>query len=219
MVSPVKSVEIIRWEMGPLKTNCYMVVSQGEAVVIDAGFPRESLEAAEFILDREINVKMFIATHGHFDHVLGFDVMRRRLKKDIPLYIHIGDVELLKRAGEAVKKYFGIDLTPPKPDRFLEGGEELEIGDVKLKVIHTPGHTMGSISLYSEEGFVFTGDTLFKRSIGRCDFPESNCEYLARSLQKLFTLPPDTKVYPGHMDETTIGDELLLNPYVREFLK
>jgi len=205
--------------MGPLKTNCYMIVSGGEAIVLDVGFPREALEIADFILSRGLKVKMFIATHGHFDHVMGFNALRRRLKIHIPLLIHLNDIELLSRAGEALRKYFGIELAPPKPDQTLDGGEEVSVGDLTFKVIHVPGHTMGSIALYSEEGLLFTGDTLFKRYVGRCDFPESNCRLLGDSIRRLFQLPLETKVYPGHMEETTLEEEFLLNPYVKSVLE
>ncbi len=215
----MRSVEIGRWVMGPLKTNCYMVRSGEEVILIDVGFPREALEVAELLLERGWIPKYIVATHGHFDHVMGVDAIRRRLKREIPLYVHIADVELLARAGEALKKYFGIEMDPPRPNHLLEDGEILRVGELEIQVIHLPGHTPGSIALYiPSEDIVFTGDTLFRRYVGRCDFPESSCRDLANSLRRLFQLPPQTRVYPGHMEETILGEEMFINPYVKELL-
>jgi len=212
-------MEILRKVMGPLETNSYLLAIGSEAVVIDPGFPRESVELAEYILEKGYKVKYIIATHGHFDHVLGVKSFRDRLGYKPQFLIHINDVELLAKAGRSLEKYFNIFIEPEKPDKLLFGGESFLVGRVKIEILHTPGHTRGSICIYLEEkGVLFTGDTLFRGTIGRLDLPESSIELFSRSIKKIFGLPPSTRIYPGHGDESTLENELEKNQYVKSFI-
>jgi len=212
-------MEIFRREMGPLSTNSYVVSIGKSCIVIDPGFPKESVELAEFILERKLKVEYIIATHGHFDHVLGVDKLRERLGYKPKFYIHIGDINLLAKAGEALNHFFGVYVNPPKPDVYLYGGERFTLNGLVLEVIHTPGHTKGSICIYIEnEKIMFTGDTLFRGSIGRFDFPESDENLMRRSLQKLASMDPQIRIYPGHGNESTLKNELEFNEPFRDML-
>lgn len=212
-------MEILKMEMGPLKTNSYLISHGSECIVIDPGFPRESRVLADYIIERGLKVKYIIATHGHFDHVLGINILRDALDHKPIFYIHIEDINLLARAGEILQDFFNIYVEPPKPDKYLYGGEVISIDGLSFKVIHTPGHTMGSICIYVlDENTLFTGDTLFKGSIGRFDFPESNADLLRKSLEKIIGMNPDTKIYPGHGDESTIKEEIVSNAPLHEIL-
>ncbi len=189
--------------VGQLATNCYLVWEdkKRETIIIDPG------DDADFILrrilDRKLNPRAIVATHGHFDHILA--VTELKLALDIPFLINEKDLFLLKRARESARHYLGVEVDPMTlPDKFLKRNEEIKFGQEKLKVLETPGHTPGSISLVSK-GMVFTGDTLFAEGVGRTDFKYSSKEDLNKSLKKLSKLPGNTLVYPGHGDETTIG--------------
>lgn len=226
-------VSVKRYPLGPLKSNCYVVESDGEVMIIDPGWP----EWLDEVLKGLRNVKYIIATHGHFDHVSGVAVAKSLTGA---LYgIHERDVELSRRARSAALRYLGVEVPEvPSPDFTLKEGDRLELGEVEVRVVETPGHTMGSISLLvpagafvgdvllasqrvlsmTSYGAVFTGDTLFKGAVGRVDFAHSSAELMRESLRKLGRLPRETIVYPGHGAPTTIGEEIENNPYLREVL-
>ncbi|MEM1550800.1 MAG: MBL fold metallo-hydrolase [Candidatus Bathyarchaeia archaeon] len=201
---------IIPLIVGPLSTNCYIIVCERsrEAAIIDPGFDRldEDLVLGK-IHDLKVVVKYIINTHGHVDHISGNLKIKRETGASIA--IHYYDVDMLLDPEKNFSRTMGLDVVSPPPDILLQEGDELMVGSLRIKVLHTPGHTPGSISLYSEKGgFVFTGDTLFAGSIGRTDLPGSSYEGLISSIrEKLFRLPDETKVYPGHGPETTIGVE------------
>jgi hydroxyacylglutathione hydrolase len=202
--------------VGRLETNCYILQSDSTAAVIDPGDEPERI--LRFIKDIAVKPSQIIATHTHFDHVLGVEAIRTALK--IPFLIHRDDVPMLESMQSLVRDFMGFSVSPPpKVDQFLKDGESITVGQDKVKVIHTPGHSPGSISLVGQ-GFVLTGDALFNQSIGRTDLPGGDLDTLIRSITgRLFTLDDNTIVYPGHGPETSIGDEKLANPFVGRISK
>lgn len=210
--------------VGPLFTNCYLVfcLKTREAIVVDPGFGMEQ-EAREFlqkVFDRGLHVKYIINTHGHPDHTSGNGVLKR--ETGAPILIHELDASKLGDQRRPVYEMFGFKIYSPPADYFLKEGDKIEFGTAVLEVLHTPGHSRGSISLVGEN-CVFSGDTLFAGSIGRYDFPDSSFEEIMNSLrEKLMVLPENFVVYPGHGPITTIGEEKRNNPFLqgdfREFL-
>ncbi|MFO8085718.1 MAG: MBL fold metallo-hydrolase [Desulfobacterales bacterium] len=198
--------------VGPIMANCYIIGCEEtkEAVVIDPG------EDAEKILrkldDLELNVKYIINTHGHFDHVGANSKIKE--VKGAQLLIHAQDAPMLDQLSQAAASFGLRSENSPPPDKTVDEGDIIKFGNISLKVIHTPGHSPGGISLYTK-GYVFVGDTLFQGSIGRTDLPGGNFNTLKKSIQsKLFTLEDDTRVFTGHGPETTIGREKRYNPFV-----
>ncbi len=204
-------VQVHSLVVGRLQTNCYILQSKGECIVVDPG--DEAPRILRYAKDLKVNVKALVATHTHFDHVLG--VTELKTSVNVPFLIHKDDLPMLESMQERVQMFLGLKVPPPpKVDGFLMEGETVKVGDETLKVIHTPGHSPGSISL-AGSGYVLTGDALFNQSIGRTDLPGGDFETLVRSIkEKLFSLPDDTVVHPGHGPETSIGDEKLANPFV-----
>lgn len=190
--------------VGILAANCFLVgnTQTCDAIIIDPGFDSES-EAKTIItaIERnEFEVKYIINTHGHPDHNGGNQIIKGYTKA--PILIHEYDASLLKN---------------PPADRKLRDGDLIEVGSVKLKVIHTPGHSKGSVILLGSD-VVFSGDTLFAGSIGRYDLPGGSLSDLVNSLKNNFlTLPDHVKVYPGHGPVSTIGEERRYNPFLQNF--
>jgi len=198
--------------VGALQCNCYLVGDPvtREAIVIDPGDePDAILAAAE---RHGLRLGAAVATHAHFDHVLGADALRRRL--GIPFYLHAEDVPLLELNQVAGRLFLGVELPPPpEVDRTYGEGDELVAGSLRLGVIHTPGHSPGSISLLVPNEAVFSGDTLFSASVGRTDLPGGDMDQEVASIrERLFPLG-DLAVYPGHGPATTLGEERVSNPY------
>jgi glyoxylase-like metal-dependent hydrolase (beta-lactamase superfamily II) len=199
--------------VGPIMSNCFIVGCENtkEAVVIDPG--DEANKILMVLAKLKLQVKYIINTHGHVDHVGG----NKRLKEatGADLLIHSLDVPMLSRIA-ATGAAWGLNVEDsPPPDRMLEDGDEIKFGDITLKVIHTPGHSPGGISLYTD-GCVFVGDTLFSGSIGRTDFPGGDYDTLISSIRnKLFVLGDNIRVLTGHGPETSIATEKKYNPFVR----
>lgn len=188
--------------VGTLSTNCYLVWEKKtrKALIIDPGDDGGFI--IQKIQDLMLSPQNIIVTHGHFDHVLAATELK--LVFAIPFLIHRADLFLLRQAQQSAKHFLGIEVDPPaEPDEFVKEGNFLKIGHEELKVLETPGHTPGGISLLGK-GIVFTGDTLFSSGFGRTDFSYGSKENLQKSLVKLFKLPGNTVVYPGHGEETTI---------------
>jgi len=190
--------------VGMLETNCFLVgdAESGEALIIDPGFDKgsEVKTVLEEIERNEFKVKYIINTHGHPDHNGGNGVLKELTKA--PILIHEYDAPMLSN---------------PSADRKLRNGDLIEIGSIKFRVIHTPGHSSGSIILLGAD-VVFSGDTLFAGSIGRYDLPGGSLEEIKNSLKnKLLILPDYLKVYPGHGPVSTIGEERRNNPFLRDF--
>ena len=201
--------------VGPLMANCFIFGCNKtkEAVVIDPGGDADRILLS--LADSELKVKYIINTHGHFDHVCGNGKMKDATGADI--LIHPLDAPMLGMLSSNAA-VFGISVENSPPcDQTIEEGETISFGNISLKVIHTPGHTPGGISLYTD-GIVFVGDTLFAGSIGRTDFPGGDFDTLISSIKtKLFDLEDDMRVLSGHGPETSIGSEKRFNPFVGQF--
>lgn len=167
----------------------------------------------EYVEQNKLEVAAILCTHGHIDHVLGNDVTRNHFKK--PLYLHPADLDWLKQAPERAEQYFRASITCEPPDELLEDEQILKFNDLTARVLYTPGHSEGGVCFLFGSDLI-SGDTLFAGSVGRTDLPGGDMEQLVSSIKtKLWPLPESTRVYPGHMDDTTIGDEKKYNPYVK----
>jgi hydroxyacylglutathione hydrolase len=203
---------ITRLVVGSLSANCFIVgkESAGEGIVIDPGGNGEDIYRA--IAAAGLDIKIIVLTHGHSDHIAAlYDIQERT---GAAVAIHVEDTDFLE-GHSSFSSQFGISYkTPHPPDRLLREGDIINIAGMSFKVIHTPGHTPGSICLLTDDK-VFTGDTLFRRGIGTTLMPGSSRPQLIDSIRKkLMVLPDDTIIYPGHGRETTIGAERRDNPYV-----
>jgi len=191
--------------VGPMAVNCY-ILAEGEgfgAIIIDPG--DEEGKIRKILNKHKLTAGVVINTHGHYDHIGAND------KFGLPVYVHKLDAPLLKEPMLNLSGMFAIPYRVKSEVRLLEDGGSVALEGIELKVLHTPGHTKGGISLLMikpEEKIVFTGDTLFCRGIGRSDLPGGDERALLKSIKdKLFTLPPETKVYPGHGPSSTIKEE------------
>ena len=198
--------------VGPIQANCYILGCEDtlEAAVIDPGDDTDRILYA--LSESSLIAKIIINTHGHFDHVSA----NKRLKEETgaPILIHSLDAPMLDQLSSSAAAWGMSADNSPRPDRELNDGDEVPFGNIILKVIHTPGHTPGGISLFAAD-VVFVGDTLFAGSIGRTDFPGGSFEALRESIRKrLFILGDHVKVYTGHGPPTTIGEERRSNPFV-----
>ena len=202
--------------LGPVATNCYTIIKEytNEAIMIDAsGNPVRLLH--------EINSKgakpvALLLTHGHFDHVDAADKIKSEYP-DIQIYIGENDADILKDPFINLSMSFMGEGVSVRADKTVEDGEEIELIGIKIKCIEVPGHTKGGMCYYMPGlNSIFDGDTLFHGSIGRSDFPTGDAEALVNNIKnKLLTLPEDTRVFPGHDSETTIGWEKENNYYFK----
>ncbi|MCS7132201.1 MAG: MBL fold metallo-hydrolase [Nitrososphaeria archaeon] len=204
---------IERVTVGPLDTNSYVVFDSGrrEGILIDAG--GDPVKILSVIEGCNLRMTGIYLTHGHFDHVLAVNDLKKEL--NCGFYIHDHDREILLQAPLDAERLLGLSIPrPPPPDGGIKEGDVIYVGGFKLEVIHTPGHTPGSVCFVADE-CVFTGDTLFAGSIGRTDLAGGDLEKLISSIQnKLFVLPDDCVVYPGHGPSTVLRVEKLMNPFV-----
>jgi hydroxyacylglutathione hydrolase len=200
--------------VGMIQTNCYIAACEEtkEAAIIDPGGNPERILAE--VERQELTVKLVLNTHAHFDHTDANGAIVEAT--GAPLALHPEDEPLLRASGGAA--LFGLHADPsPLPDLELRDGDELELGTLCFRVLHTPGHTPGHVCFYEAgQGVLFDGDVLFYRGIGRTDLPGGNWQQLMDSIQRiLFALPDETVVYSGHGPATTIGEERQLNPWLR----
>ncbi len=208
------SVEI--FEFNPFQENTYVVYDEtGEATVIDAGCygREEEQQLAEFIGSKGLTVKALINTHSHLDHVLGAYFVKDRYK--VPLLIHRFDEQTL-RMGKVSSVMYGIDhFSEVTADGFLDERIPFRFGNQAFDVLFLPGHAPGHVGFYHpQQKVLFGGDVLFHRSIGRTDLPGGDYDTLIDSIHdKIFTLPDDVVVYPGHGQPTTVGEEKAENPF------
>jgi hydroxyacylglutathione hydrolase len=203
---------LIRLIVGPLQVNCFILADEKtkEAVVIDPG--DDAQDILKVIQDKGLRVRYIVNTHAHFDHVGANKAIKDATGAE--LLLHESDAPVLVTVSSQSRSFGMSPVSSPTPDRLLKHGDTIIAGEVSLKVLHTPGHTPGGISLL-EEGMVFTGDALFAGSIGRTDFPGGDLVTLIRSIKtNLMTLPDDTKVFSGHGPASTIGDERRENPFL-----
>ena len=207
-------MKVEKYVVGIIGTNCYLIINEDtkETVIVDPGGYPEELKRE--IKEKGLDIQAVILTHAHFDHIMGpNDVMK---DYPVPVYIEEHDKEMLTDDNANLSGGYmngGFKFTDVKT---VADGQVLELAGFRFQVIHTPGHTPGGCCYYvEEEGVLFSGDTLFQASVGRTDFPGGSASDLVRSIkEKLLILPEETHVYPGHMEETTIGYEKLYNPFV-----
>lgn len=206
------TVSIVRLTVGAFAANCYIVGSPktGEGLVIDPGGSAKAITKA--IDDSHLNIKGIVLTHGHGDHIAAlYDIKEYTGAK---VAMHRADTNFLHGYGDQ-SSMFGISYrTPDPPDRLLDEGDSIEIGDLRFKVIHTPGHTPGSICLQTDDK-IFTGDTLMYRGIGMTVLPGSSRRQLIESIHcRLMVLPDETELFPGHGRQTTVISERQHNPHL-----
>ncbi len=206
-------MKIEKFVTGIISTNCYLVINEEtkQTVVIDPAACPSYLMG--HMKSEGLQVEAILLTHGHFDHIMGIDDLRREFP--VPVYVHEGDRETLLDPALNLSSSYTNGYTFDGAD-YIRDGQRLELAGFSFQVIHTPGHTPGGVCYYLEsEGVLFSGDTLFQNSVGRTDFPNSSMSDLIRSIrEKVMKLPDDVKVYPGHMGETTIGHERKYNPFI-----
>lgn len=215
-----------RLTVGPLSANCYLITCPRtrQAMVVDPGDEAERI--LQRIRERGVTVARVLHTHGHFDHISATEELLAGLDGTVPVLAHPADAYLYTREARLWGAQFGYPL-PERlcvPDSTIDDGALVEVGTLNLRVIATPGHTPGSISLlYDPEdaseaahAWLLSGDTLFRRGIGRTDLPGGDEDAIYESIQaRLYPLPADLRVYPGHGEATTIGEERRMNPFVR----
>jgi len=209
-----KHMVLTRLVVGPLQVNCYILADEKtrDAVVIDPG--DDAADILKVIKDKGLKVKYIINTHAHFDHVGANRALKEATGAE--LLLHEADAAVLSTVSHQSRSFGMGDVKSPSADRYVKQGDILKAGEISLKVLHTPGHSPGGISLL-EEGMVFTGDSLFAGSIGRTDFPGGDLLTLLGSIKKnLLILPDETKVFPGHGPASTIGGEREENPFLNK---
>jgi glyoxylase-like metal-dependent hydrolase (beta-lactamase superfamily II) len=209
-----KDMMLTRLVVGPLQVNCFILADEKtkEAVIIDPG--EDAQELLKIIKDKGLKVKYLVNTHGHFDHVGANKALKEATGAE--LLLHEGDAQLMASATMQSRAFGMNSAASPRADRYVKHGEVIHAGEISLKILHTPGHSPGGISLL-EQGMVFAGDSLFAGSIGRTDLPGGDLMTLLRSIKtNLMTLPDDTKVFCGHGPATTIGDERRENPFLNK---
>lgn len=204
-------MEIKVLPLGDIQANCYLISTEKAAVVIDPGF--QSIDVTNFLKNASDKERLILLTHSHFDHISGAEALRN----DTDTKIAIGTLDnyALSDSRYSLADLFHANFTPFSADILVEDGEEITVGDVTFNCLYTPGHTVGGMC-YLTDKMLFSGDTLFCRSIGRTDFFGGSFEALENSVKKLYTiLQEDIVVLPGHGERTTIGQEKLENPYIR----
>ena len=194
--------------VGPMQVNCYILgcPRTSQAIIIDPGAEPEKIERQ--LKKCGLKVKCIVNTHGHADHIGANTYFA------LPVYIHQLDAKFLTNPELNLSSMLGLSLISSAPAKLLKDGQTLKVGDISLKILHTPGHTPGGICLKADK-FCLTGDTLFAQGIGRTDIPYASEEDLLTSIrEKLFTLPPQVAIYPGHGPSSTIGEEKENNPFL-----
>lgn len=209
-------MKIDRLILGSFETNCYILretEAAKDCLIVDTGL--EAGELVDFLARHKLNPVAVVLTHGHIDHVTGTVALRQNFP-EIKVYIHKLDAEMLTGTKDNLSALAGQTFGTEQADVFIEEGDKIELANIKLEVLHTPGHTLGGISLYSKEDqLVFAGDTLFAGSVGRTDLG-GNMTHLIKSIkEKLLILPDETVVYTGHGPQTTIAQEKTHNPFLQ----
>ena len=208
----MSQIEIKSFLLGMVATNCYLIINKetGEALIVDPA--DDALRISNAIEQGKCKPVAILLTHGHFDHIMAANDLKKRYQ--LPIYAHVEEEDVLKQTSLNMCSMIGQTYTT-EADVYVRDGEHLKLAGLDIIVLHTPGHTKGSVCYYlPEEKTLMSGDTLFHCSIGRTDFPTGSTLGLLRSVQeKLFVLPDDVKVYPGHDSVTSIGYEKQYNPF------
>ena len=192
--------------------NCYLLTCEQtkKAALIDPGAGSKMI--SNWLKNKDIEISCILLTHGHYDHIGAVEDLRKELNVEVA--VHKDDAEMLTDPTKNLSSYLGKGVTLSPAEILLEDNQELTVGETILKVIHTPGHTPGSISILTEDGLI-SGDTLFNGSVGRTDFPGGSMQQLINSIEnRLMDLNDEIIVYPGHESITTIGKERSSNPYI-----
>ena len=199
-------MQIINLFPGSYNSNCYVLINHGEALVID---PSASAKAIMERVQKEgATLKGILLTHGHFDHIVSIDTLRRLCP--VPLMIHKEDAEMLQDGTKnAFSLFFGMDISYTPAEKLLEGGDTISLGGTDIEVIHLPGHSKGSVCYYIPgERTMFTGDLLFAQGYGRADLHGGNAFTLRTSLCALRQYPKNITIYPGHGESAQLGHAL-----------
>lgn len=204
-------MKVISVVTGALLENAYIATDgeSGTAVVIDPGDDARKIEEQ---IDRlGLKVPYILLTHGHADHIGAVDELRERYHAKVA--VHEKDAEMLTSGTSNLSSFMGVPFSIGPADILLKDGDTVEVGNLALHTLHTPGHSQGSVCFLGD-GVLFSGDTLFEDSIGRTDFPGSSMEEMRTSLQRLKMLAEDYDIYPGHGASTTLKREKAMNPYM-----
>ena len=208
-------LDVVAFETGPLQENAYLVIDRvsRDAAMVDPGEDGDRL--IEAVEQANVRLRAIWLTHAHFDHVGAVRALRTRF--DVPVFLHEKDVPMFE-AGPFQAASWGLPFEGDEvpAERFTEG-QGLRLGELSFTVMHTPGHSPGHVTLHGH-GIALVGDCLFAGSIGRTDLPMADGPAMARSLERIMALPPETRVLPGHGPATTVGEERRSNPYLRELL-
>ncbi len=206
-------IEVQTIPLGAFQVNCHILIHRetGEFAAIDAPMMTPVFDG---LLNSGLCGKWILLTHAHIDHIAALSPLKEKLQ--CPVAMHKKDQYLLDHVADNPFQEMLQASVPPDPDKWLTEDSALKLGTESIQVIHTPGHTPGSVSFYIPGTGVFTGDALFLESVGRTDLPGGNTNVLMASIrEKLFVLPDDTPVFPGHGPDTTIGHEKKFNPFVQ----
>ncbi|HAZ06737.1 MBL fold metallo-hydrolase [Acetobacterium wieringae] len=206
-------MEVIKKSLGQMGTNCYVVWDENtlEAAVVDPGF--EDQQIGDIINDNKLKVKYILLTHGHFDHLGGVNQIKQLTGAKV--LIHENDADCLVDPKRNLSALAGIDMVLAPADGYLNENETITLGEIVIRIIHTPGHSKGGVCFLAD-GQLIAGDTLFNTSIGRTDFADGDLSELLNAIEmKLFILDDATIVLPGHGGNTTIGYEKMHNPFLK----
>lgn len=205
-------MKLKRFVLSDMGVNCYLISKKNDAILIDAGYRPDIIE--DYIDNNNLKLKAILLTHAHFDHIAGLEQIRN--KYSAPVYVHFKEKDWLNNSalnGSESFPYLGI-ITSKPADNLIDKDDFLDIDNFQVKVVHIPGHTPGGVA-YKIDNLLFTGDVLFKNSIGRTDFAGGNHVQLINSIRKkLFLFTDKTIILPGHGEQTTIGEEKRNNPFL-----
>lgn len=215
----IYNMEVDCLVLGLYETNCYVLRKEANlsrCLIIDTGLEPNGM--LEYLTAKKLRPVAVVLTHGHADHIGGAEGIKREYP-ETKIYVHREDEHILTDRQKNLSFITGRAVNCPSTDVLLEDSDIIDEAQLKLTVLHTPGHSPGGISLYAQdEQILFSGDTLFADSIGRTDFPGGNMTQLVHSIkERLFVLPDATVVYPGHGPQTTIGQEKKSNPFVKNY--
>lgn len=186
----------------PIDNNNYLIIDEEtkEAALIDCSSIDDRID--EELEKQDASLKYILLTHGHFDHIAG--IRPNRFKNNPQIVMHKADLDWLNNANQYLPMFGMPEITIPKVDIFVEDGDTIQLGSLEIKVLHTPGHTQGGVC-YLVDGNLFSGDTIFREAVGRCDLEGGNFNQIVESIEdKIFTLPPKTVIYPGHGNITSV---------------
>ncbi len=201
---------VFRYKEPPIDNNNYLLIDEDsrEAALIDCSFYTVFDEIKEVLEKYSATLRYILLTHGHFDHIAG-------IKDGIAeVVMHKNDLKILSQANSYLPMFGISEIKIPKIDKYIDEGDIIRLGNQVIQVLHTPGHTQGGVC-YFVDGKLFSGDTIFREAVGRCDMEGGDFDQLVENIKtKIFTLPSETVIYPGHGDDTTVGWEKLHNKFL-----